>query len=58
MRTPISELSRLTVPANTLAPQVLATRMLGQTSSGVDPPTGDGMTVAIVIALRPLRASE
>ena len=46
----MSELTRLYLPAGTLSPQVLAQRMLGQTSVAVNLTTGDGLTRAMLIA--------
>ena len=46
----ISELTRLYLPAGTLSPEVLAQRLLGQTSVAINLTTDDGLTRAMVIA--------
>ena len=54
----ISELTRLYLPAGTLSPEVLAQRVLGQTSLAINLTTGDGLTRAMVIAFHKMGAGE
>ncbi|MET3131466.1 hypothetical protein AAKU55_001728 [Oxalobacteraceae bacterium GrIS 1.11] len=54
----ISELIRLYLPAGTLSPEVLAQRMLGQTSQAVNLTSADGLTRAMVIAFHKIGASD
>jgi hypothetical protein len=54
----ISELTRLYLPPGTLSSEVLAQRMLGQTSHVINLTTDDGLTRAIVIAFHKTGDSE
>lgn len=54
----ISELTRLYMPPDALAPEIMAQHILGQPSQSINLLTGDGRTRAIVISFRKMANSE